>query len=84
MSLLQPDVATLISRGDTLVYGLHSRDVAAAETLRRRLDDLRARWHALKSHMEVSTHCSTLRRLLLLYVGQNMTRLNVAVFLAFI
>ncbi|XP_043191291.1 dystrophin-like [Amphibalanus amphitrite] len=53
VSLLQPDVATLISRGDTLVYGLHSRDVGRAETLRRKLDGLRARWHALKSHMEV-------------------------------
>ena len=54
VSLLQPDVATLISRGDTLVYGLHGRDVARAEALRRKLDGLRARWHALKSHMEVS------------------------------
>ena len=54
VSLLQPDVATLISRGDTLLYGLHGRDAARAEPLRRTLDGLRARWHALKSHMEVS------------------------------
>ncbi|XP_037079337.1 dystrophin-like [Pollicipes pollicipes] len=53
VSLLQPDVATLISRGDTLVYSLHGRDVARADALRRKVDGLRGRWHALKSYMEV-------------------------------
>ncbi|XP_049782226.1 dystrophin, isoforms A/C/F/G/H-like, partial [Schistocerca cancellata] len=52
-SLLAPDAATLISRGDGLVLTVHSSDPSRAEQLKESSQDkLRDKWHQVKSETE--------------------------------
>ncbi|XP_068223554.1 microtubule-actin cross-linking factor 1-like [Palaemon carinicauda] len=49
---LEPDIATIISRGDTLTLTTHMVDVQKANTIRTAVNDLRNHWSALKSETE--------------------------------
>ncbi|KAF4520359.1 hypothetical protein B566_EDAN009882, partial [Ephemera danica] len=51
---LAPDAATLISRGDSLVMRVHSRNPAQAEHLRASQDQLRSLWLQLRGGRERS------------------------------
>ena len=46
--MIEAEVATLISRGDTLVLLTHRYDVAKADSLQERVRDLRREWQGLK------------------------------------
>ncbi|XP_042209207.1 dystrophin-like [Homarus americanus] len=52
VALLEPDVATVISHGDTLTLTTHMVDVPRANTIRIAVNDLRTHWSALKSETE--------------------------------
>nr|CAD7448133.1 unnamed protein product [Timema bartmani] len=55
ISLLAPDAATLISRGDGLVLTVHASDPARAEQLKESSQDkLRSKWLEVKTKAEVS------------------------------
>ncbi|XP_066986166.1 dystrophin, isoforms A/C/F/G/H-like isoform X29 [Macrobrachium rosenbergii] len=49
---LEPDIATIISRGDTLTLTTHMVDVHKANVIRTAVNDLRNHWSALKSETE--------------------------------
>lgn len=51
--MLEPDVATVISRGDTLTLTTHMVDVPRANTIRTAVHDLRTHWSSLKGETEV-------------------------------
>lgn len=53
MGGLEPDVATVISRGDTLTLETHTTDIQRAHNIRLAVNDLRAQWGGLKTRMEV-------------------------------
>ncbi|XP_069180920.1 LOW QUALITY PROTEIN: dystrophin [Procambarus clarkii] len=52
VALLEPDVATVISHGDTLTLTTHMVDVPRANTIRVAVNDLRTHWSSLKSETE--------------------------------
>ncbi|KAK7068113.1 hypothetical protein SK128_001327 [Halocaridina rubra] len=52
LASLEPDVATVISRGDTLTLTTHMTDVPRANTIRIAVNDLRNHWSALKTEIE--------------------------------
>ena len=51
-NMMEAEVATLISRGDTLVLMIHRNDVAKAEVLQHRVRRLRGGWQELKQIVE--------------------------------
>jgi len=51
--VIEAEVATLISRGDTLVLFTHRTDVKSAEGLQKRVAQLRQAWKALKQKADV-------------------------------
>lgn len=53
MATLEPDVATVISRGDTLTLTTHMVDVPRANNIRVAVRDLRQQWASLKTLTEV-------------------------------
>ncbi|XP_046399571.1 dystrophin, isoforms A/C/F/G/H-like isoform X4 [Ischnura elegans] len=52
LSALAPDVPTLISRGDSLVLSVHSKDPKEALSLTNMQDVLRKKWHEVKGEIE--------------------------------
>ncbi|CAL4069884.1 unnamed protein product, partial [Meganyctiphanes norvegica] len=52
VALMEPDVATVISRGDTLTLTTHMVDVPRANTIRIAVNDLRKHWTELKTTTE--------------------------------
>lgn len=50
---LEPDVATVISRGDSLTLATHAWDVAKAQTIEAAVKELRTSWAHLKAQTEV-------------------------------
>ncbi|KAK8372489.1 hypothetical protein O3P69_018911, partial [Scylla paramamosain] len=52
VSQLEPDVATIISHGDTLTLTTHIVDVQRAHNIRVAVNDLRAQWSTLKTLTE--------------------------------
>ena len=57
LTLLEPDVATLISRGDSLVLQVQTSDLERALRINATTGDLRAARAALKAGNEVSCYC---------------------------
>lgn len=53
VATLEPDVATVISRGDTLTLTTHMVDVPRANNIRVAVRDLRQQWASLKTLTEV-------------------------------
>ena len=51
--VLEPDVATVISRGDSLTLATHAWDVEKASTVATAVRELRASWQQLKQQTEV-------------------------------
>ncbi|XP_076057389.1 dystrophin-like, partial [Oratosquilla oratoria] len=52
VALLEPDIATVISRGDTLTLTTHMVDVPRANSIRLAVNDLRQQWSTLKADTE--------------------------------
>ena len=50
--VIEADVATLISRGDTLVLLVHRHSVPKANDLQEKVTQLRAAWHGLKTAVD--------------------------------
>lgn len=51
--VLEPDVATVISRGDSLTLATHAWDVSGADTVSEAVGGLRTSWRGLKQQAEV-------------------------------
>ena len=53
--ILEPDVATIISKGDGLTLTTHAKQEAKAKEVAAAVQDLRSTWQQLKAQSEVAS-----------------------------